>query len=315
VSPVDDDFCRGCSEYLRWEPTGAVPLGLVHADPIRRLASPARTLPGSARRGGVAITLWPDGGTPSAGSIPSVEIVPGQRASLRARVTNQSGVVDSYRVAVEGVPDGWWSVRPQSVDLLPHGARGGEFEAEVEITLHPPRDRSAQAREWPLRVAATSRSRGERTATAPLLLRLDAYMEANVELRPARATGRKRARFACLVRNVGNAPLTVAVSASEPEARCRFRTRPEHLRVAPGATGVCELTVVAPRWITIGRALERPIEVGVTPVGADVCATAVAGTFSQRPWLPWWITPVVLISIAVAMLAWALLVEFASRGS
>jgi len=52
------------------------------------------------------------------------------------------------------LPEDWWTVRPDVVNLLPMGGRGGA-EEEVEIELHPPRDPKAEAREWPLEVVAT----------------------------------------------------------------------------------------------------------------------------------------------------------------
>src|SRR3954470_14808186 len=68
----------------------------------------------------------------------SVSVEPGQRTRVLALVRNQSGIVDNYELKVEGLPDDWWSVFPDTVYLVPFGT-GGTYEQEVEVHLHPPR--------------------------------------------------------------------------------------------------------------------------------------------------------------------------------
>ena len=67
-----------------------------------------------------------------------LSIEPGQRDRLLALVRNQGSIVDNYQLRVEGLPDSWWSIYPDTVYLVPFGT-GGTYEQEVEIHLHPPR--------------------------------------------------------------------------------------------------------------------------------------------------------------------------------
>src|SRR6185437_262388 len=75
----------------------------------------------------------------------SVSVEPGQRTRVLALVRNQSGIVDNYELKVEGLPDDWWSVFPDTVYLVPFGT-GGTYEQEVEVHLHPPRSPQAESR-------------------------------------------------------------------------------------------------------------------------------------------------------------------------
>src|SRR5688572_30932624 len=40
--------------------------------------------------------------------------------------------------SVEGMPDDWWSIYPDTVYLVPFGT-GGTYEQEVEVHIHPDR--------------------------------------------------------------------------------------------------------------------------------------------------------------------------------
>ena len=64
---------------------------------------------------------------------------PAAATRVLALVRNQSGIVDNYELSVRGLPEGWWSIFPNTVYLVPFGT-SGTYEQEVEIHLHPPRD-------------------------------------------------------------------------------------------------------------------------------------------------------------------------------
>ena len=70
----------------------------------------------------------------------AVGVHPGDRARVRALIRNQSGIVDNYQLTVDGLPEEWFSVLPDTVYLVPYGS-GGTYEQEVEIHFHPPRAR------------------------------------------------------------------------------------------------------------------------------------------------------------------------------
>ena len=46
-------------------------------------------------------------------------VEPGQRERVLALIRNQSGIVDNYDLRVEGMPEDWWSIYPETVYLVP----------------------------------------------------------------------------------------------------------------------------------------------------------------------------------------------------
>ena len=189
---------------------------------------------------------------------------PGDRARVRALIRNQSGIVDNYQLHVDGLPEEWYSVLPDTVYLVPYGT-GGTYEQEVEIHFHPPRVAEAEARIWELAGRGALQGAPRSTAaTAPLLLGIQPFEEHKTKVKPERASGRRKADFQIAVENKANAPVYVAFDASEPDNECGFdftpaaaprsrraRSRRRRMRVRP------------PKQMWIGRPHERRLEVNV----------------------------------------------------
>ena len=168
-------------------------------------------------------------------------VEPGGRARVLALVRNQSGIVDNYELSVRGLPDGWWSIFPNTVYLSPFGT-SGTYEQEVEIHLHPPRSPEAEARIWELQVTAESKAYNRQAAGAPLNLGIQPFEELKTKLEPERASGRRKASYEVAVKNTANAAITVALDHEDPDnelkvglrARGRSRSRPARRQVADG---------------------------------------------------------------------------------
>ena len=105
--------------------------------PLRRrpLRPPrSRRGPAAARRAVMLTCACPTARRARRASRCSRSIEPGGRASVLAVLRNQSRIVDNYELRVEGLPDDWWSIFPNTVYLVPFGT-GGTYEQEVEV--HP----------------------------------------------------------------------------------------------------------------------------------------------------------------------------------
>jgi beta-lactam-binding protein with PASTA domain len=337
----DSDFCA-CGEYLRWEPTsfveavkpgaGAAPAPAPADDPNATIAPTHRARepmqPTPAAGTGAATPPPAGAGAAAAGSqappgvaslllrLPEdegaaegpvqVRADPGGRVTILGLIRNQSSIVDNYDLAVSGLPDGWWTVTPATAYLVPYGA-GGTYEQEVQIHLHPPRTPEAVARPWSLEVTASSRAYGGQVACAPATVTIGPYRDLATELRPERASGRLKARFALTVRNRANAPTDVLVGAEDADGECRFRFAEPSIAVAPGQAIEAPFTVFPPRQVWLGRPLERRIQVTATPAGSEQPQAPRTAVYRQRAWLPWWlaiVAPIVaLLVVAVLLLA------------
>src|SRR4051812_36856123 len=276
-------------------PIPSIPKTLVHG------AVPPPQMPAAAEAPeGATIVLRLRDGDPAKGETLHQGVEPGQREQVLALVRNQSGIVDNYDLAVDGLPDDWYSIYPATVYLVPFGS-GGTYEQEVEIHLHPPRGPEAEARIWDLRVVAFSKaSGGVEAAAAPLALHISPYIETTTSLRPQRKKGRRKADFDVSVTNKANAPVLVALEGQDPDGELQFGFNRPPQEIPPGATVASRMRVKPPKKIWIGRPVDHRLEVvtvtgeeaaaraAAEPLGADVLAqpAGVRGLFRKRPQLP-----------------------------
>jgi beta-lactam-binding protein with PASTA domain len=257
---------------------------------------------GAAPPGAAALMLrLPDDSGASEGVV-SLTVLPGARVTMLGLIRNQADVVDNFDLAIRGLPEDWWTIAPATAYLVPYGT-GGTFEQEFQIHIHPPRTPQAQARAWSFEVVAASRAYGGEVASAPASVTIGAYFELATELRPERASGRLKARYRLVVRNRANARTEVALSAEDTDAECTFRFAEPSIKLEPGNAIECPFTVFPPRQIWVGRPHERRFQVTAAPVGVDQPQPPRVATFRQRSWLPWWLTIVVPIAVALAVLA------------
>ena len=312
-NPPDRDFCA-CGEYLRWEPTGYMPVVKPPAPPAEPVApaekpageaaaaattttppappptavvSPAPPAPAAS----AAVTLRLPQEEPSAGGETlGLAIVPGERARVLALVRNQGTIVDNYNLVVHGLPREWWTVNPETVYLVPFGAAGA-YEQEIEIVLHPPRTPEAEARRWELHVGVYSRARRDEVAAARFTLGMLPFEQYAIRVRPERASGRLRAKYDVRLANDANAVVKLAIDAVDSDGECRFRFDTQAVDVPAGSTRTVRLRVEPPGQIWIGRPLDRRFEIvaGGGEAGEQLLAAKLedgAGRHGKLPKIP-----------------------------
>lgn len=338
----DTDFCGRCGEYLRWEPTEVRPpagkppttvsqpgefptaarepqqsptAGLSTGQPpTARLPIAAEGPVGGGYEDVVQVWLQSANGQASAGDSPPAAVVtPGERTSMTAIVRNEDTIVDTYSLRIEGLPDGWWTVTPKSVHLLPLGPSDEGYEEEVELSMHPPRVAQSAARDWPFRLVATSGARAGVAGEAAGSLVVERYDELECSVRPERATGSPSARYSVTLRNSGNAPQTISLTASDPDDLLHFRFSATRLELAADAQRSVDLQVdtQAPAG---ERERERRFALAATSLQSSAEAAAV---FVQPPrGQPRWSDRhfVLRLRVVLTLLAAALLIggSFAS---
>jgi beta-lactam-binding protein with PASTA domain len=251
--------------------------------------------------GAAALTLRLPGADGADGGQVSASVAPGARVTVLGLIRNQSDVVDNFDLSVRGLPEDWWTIAPATAYLVPYGS-GGTYEQEVQVHVHPPRTPQAQARPWSFEVVAVSRAFGGEVAAAPASVTIEPYMELGTELRPERASGRLKARYVLTVYNKANARTEVDLAAEDTDGACGFRFAEPRIALEPGNGMECPFTVFPPKQKWIGRAVDRQFQLTATPVGTEGPVPPRMATFRQRPWLPWWMSIVVPLVAAVAVL-------------
>jgi hypothetical protein len=330
TTPDDHDFCRNCGAYLRWDeadPATAVtaPLGVrsaqvtpASADEPPRRASPdtpttVMGLDAAPAREDVRLTLAHPGGGGTPGEDPILRVDAGGSGALTGRLFNQSGIVDAFELQVEGLDPAWWTITPPTLHLVPFGAEGGSHEQGFDVRVHPPQAPEAEARAWPVRLVARSRSRGSEARAAATVV-IAPFERFELRLRPQSARDRRAARFVVPVRNLGNAPLAVRVAAEDDEGRLGLRVDPPELRLDRGADGAATIDVTAPEDV---RGAERHHRLTVT-VESGRQRLQSTGAFIQEP-APeprsrrgWW--RVLATVLAAALLLGAAFADWTSAG-
>ena len=295
-NPDSRDFCTSCGAFLDAEPR---PPRDVTADgaPADATTSTLVLHARSAAQEPLLLQLfYSDGAEEGAGGV-RVRVAAGGRVTLKARVRNQSNIVNSYRVKVVGLPDGWWSIDPPTAYLLPMSERDG-YEAELVIALHPPRTWQATAGPNEFTVVATSETHAlEAESTA--IVNIEPFSEIAVAARPIQVGGRRGASLVAGVENSGNSVVPVLLTATDAGDRLRLTTPVLPLHVAPGPpVGEIPVHVKPKQTHWIGTPIDHQLNlVAYSAEKPELKATTLAA-YRQRAWIPWWL-PFMLLMLAV----------------
>lgn len=301
--PEQIDWCPRCNEFLAWDRNGVVADGSSEGATVAMptIAPPAHA---TGTRGRVVLRLKGPGEETTSDLPVQLSVEAGHTVSLTALVRNESEIVEHFRVGVDGLPDGWWSVEREVVRLMSFGS--DEYETELEVSIHPPRTAHARAGRYEFEVVASA-------VAQPLEARATAWVDVlpfqliALAARPPVASGRRRRRFYADVRNLGNAPIAVDVGASEHEDRCRFELPAVSTGIVPGQTAAIPIVVRPRKPLIIGRKADRTLELRAWTAdeepGPAVTASAI---YRQRPWIPWWLALLVLLLVIAAVLVFLL---------
>ena len=292
---VNQDFCA-CGEYLAWELTTRPTATLASEPAAYRPPAPPEA------RDSTLLTLRDPAGLDEAGAAIAVSVAPGTTVALLATVRNQGEIVDAFDVRVDGLPDTWWTVSPTTVFLNPWGT-AGEYEQEVQVHLHPPRASEAEARAWPVTVVAHSRALGAgrraRTGDADhrALPGHGAPRRPGTPPRPP-ARGLQRASS----RTVATRPIEMAIDAEDTAARCPITVIAERTTVPVGGSSAAVVRARVPYPLIFARPVDHRLTITHRTSGAESEQEPSRVTFQQRPWLPWWLPPVLALLAALITL-------------
>jgi beta-lactam-binding protein with PASTA domain len=298
-------FCS-CGAFLDWDPPAEPDVtngaGAPASQTATLTAMPPPPVAGPAEV--VSLTLFAAEGGPDGAPV-ELTVPAGGRTALVARVRNQSNIVDSYALGLDGLPANWWTIDPPTAYLLPLGSREG-YEEDVVIALHPPRLPEAQARRWPFTVKVVSQSHPTRVAEATGSLDIEAFWQIAALARPGVVTGRRGETVVGEVTNAGNAQVLVTVAAADAEGRCRFELPAAPVGVPPGAVESIPVRVLPRRPHVLGRTLDHRLDL-VAQTGDDAgLAAPFPAVYRQRAWIPWWVPLVVLLLALVALAVYLL---------
>jgi beta-lactam-binding protein with PASTA domain len=301
--PEQIDWCPRCNEFLAWDRNGvtAESSGEGATVAMPTIAPPAQA---AGTRGRVVLRLKGPGEETTSDLPVQLSVEAGHTVKLTALVRNESEIVEHFRVGVDGLPDGWWSVDGAVVRLMSFGS--DEYEKELEVSIHPPRTAHARAGRYEFEVVASA-------IAQPLEARATAWVDVlpfqliAIAAHPQMASGRRRRQFYADVRNLGNAPIAVDVGATEREDRCRFELPAVSTGVVPAQAAAIPIVVRPRRPLIIGRTADRLLELRAWTADEEPGPAVTApATYRQRPWIPWWLALLVLLLVIAAVLVFLL---------
>jgi hypothetical protein len=295
-NPMGTTFCTNgeCGSFLEF--TGATPGGgppvkppdpdaPTSAGPVDTPRRVERRPAQEEARVGVAIAL----------SAPSLKVDPGGETEVDVTVRNTGTLVDAVTFSVAGAAARWATVEPARLSLMP-GA-----ESVTTVKFRPPREPASRAGEAPFEVQARSGDAPAIAASAPGTLTVRSYHEMSVELVPATSRGRRIGAHRLTVRNGGNAPLSVEVTAADPDQLLQLTTSPAHLDIEPGESPASRVQVRARKLHWYGASRTIALKVTARPATGDPVQADAA--FAQLPQFPKWFRKALLWPIGMAAVA------------
>ena len=157
----------------------------------------------------------------------SVQVVPGESATIGITVRNDSNVVDVLYIAVEGLDPSWYQLSVVQSSLFPGDQASGT------LTITPPKTSDSVARNYPFSIKSTSQKDSTQSTSLPVQLEVGPFYSFEMNLHPQKATG-ARGSYKLGIKNTGNADLNIALEGQDPEDLCRFTFDHQRPRVSPG---------------------------------------------------------------------------------
>ncbi|MFW6062579.1 MAG: protein kinase domain-containing protein [Chloroflexota bacterium] len=223
----------------------------------------------------------------------SVELHPGETATLQIAVQNRGEAVDHVTVKVEDLPRQWTAISQEFVRLAPG------TDTTLALRIQPPRDSSAAAGDHPFRIHVTSTEQQPEPVTIEGRLTVRPFSRVGVEVAPLILEHGSAANVT--VKNEGNAPEALTIRGDDAENELRFSSEHERLTVAPGRTKTVSLRISARRQPAFGATQVTPFTVIVAGDG-DVREER-NGELHIPPAIPRWLAMVMAGLLIVATLA------------
>lgn len=228
----------------------------------------------------------------------SISVPPGGEASCTVTIRNRTEVVQRALVEVIGEAASWSVADRDGVALLP-----GQ-EADATVLLRPPRGPSPHAGGVSFAVKVTPKGAPDESVVAAADVVVTPFHATTATLVPAVATGYRRVRQTVTVRNGGNAPVPVEISAEDPYLVLEADVTPSTLLLDPGAAGRARVAIrglaggggAGPHGyrVSVTAGDEPPLELAgavrlgritvtiVAPIVCMLAVLAIAGTLLTR---------------------------------
>jgi hypothetical protein len=239
-----------------------------------------------------------------------LQVMPGSQVAFKVEVRNLGTVVDRYFCDVLGLDPAWSTVAPAYLELLPEtgqiagpsGQGGRPTVGTFTVTLHPPRDPSAVAREWPVGVNVRSENNARIHRIEETSLVILPFGSIEAQLIPSASRSRLSTTPALRLKNGGNQPELVTYEGADTAGRLDFGFSPPQQELRPGQAATVKVRISPSGTNIIGQAQTSSYSIQVRGSGFGTAPVAVAGSHAQLSiiptQLPWFAAVVVALGMA-----------------
>jgi hypothetical protein len=217
-----------------------------------------------------------------------LRVEPGRTATAELSVANSASIVEQFTIMVLGEAAEWTESDPPVVSLFP-GA-----QQTITLRFSPPRLYSTPSGPVPFGVKVIPSTEPEESVTEEGLITVGSFNDVGAELVPRVATGRLTGRQKLAVDSRGNVALPVVVTAVDAADAIKFKIRPDKVTTAPGEARYIKIRVKPRQIFWKGHDQHKPYKVQVAPENEN--PLVLDGSLTQKPALPKWFLPALLIA-------------------
>jgi hypothetical protein len=207
----------------------------------------------------------------------SLKAEAGGQAQTTLTLRNPGQLVESFRLDVVGLDDGWWQVHPPELALYP-----GEDSTAV-VVLTPPAEARAPDRPLPFGVRAISTLDPSRGVVEEGDLEIGRVFDLQPSISPVTSRARWSARHTITFTNWGNTPVRLKLAATDKDGRLGFQLTPDAVVVPVGGRATARLRVRPSDPFLRGTPVHLPFQVHGEQPGA---APAGPRSIAQRAGVP-----------------------------
>lgn len=224
-------------------------------------------------------------------------LAPGKPVAVRVFLRNRGESVVRADIRLEGLAAGWVQGGERTIELPPGRRTSVILAIAVEATP------LNVAGEYPVKIAAWSHEEGRELGAAVAHWTVLPFAAGALEIDPPEVVATGAALYRVTVRNWGNTPLRRTLRATDSGNVVDVQLERDQVDLDPTGVATVGLLVQArPRWF--GQTRRYNFEVVAT--SADLPPLAAVGCYTQRPRVPNWGAPALLMALLGLVVAVAL---------
>lgn len=226
--------------------------------------------------------------------LPQISVTPGAYISLELSVTNTGREAEKYFIEVSGLPSDWLRVNRPALAVEP-----GE-SGLVLMNIRPNRHSTSQPGDYPVIVTVRPDRTPEAVIRTPLVVQVKPFAGFGVAMSSRRLNG--KSGFRLHLHNHGSAPVPVHLKAFDRDSALDIRLAQTTAQLGPGQRLSVAGTVAPKDRRLFGATQDMPFEIVVTADQLPNFTAAVVGTMVDKPPLPAWAKPAIVVGAILGVL-------------